>query len=159
MQRLLLLILFVFPALPLSTSAQATLDLKVKGVGVGTTYSTVLKKLGKPLSIKKGNNFPCNNEEPMLTLRYSGLVIELIQGNNRRHYFVASMKVTSPKWITSGITIGANKKKVRKRFGRSNTLGKEEGLEYLSYYVGDGYGYFYFRNKKLVKIAWELNIC
>jgi hypothetical protein len=158
MQRLLLVILFIFPALPLSASAQATLDLKVKGVGVGTTYSTVLKKLGKPLLIKKGNNFPCNNEDPMLTLRYSGLVIELIQDNNRR-YFVAGMKVTSPKWVISGITLGANKEKVRKRFGQNIKLDKEKGLEYLSYYVGDGYGFFYFRNNKLIKITWELNIC
>jgi hypothetical protein len=159
MQYLLFLILFVLSALPLSTSAQATLDLKVKGVGVGTTYSTVLKKLGKPLLIKKGNNFPCDNEESMLTLQYSGLAIELIQDGNRRYYFVAGMKVTSPKWVISGITIGANKEKVQKRFGRHNKLGKEEGLEYLNYYVGDGYGYFYFRNNKLIKIEWELNIC
>jgi hypothetical protein len=158
MQRLLLLLLFVFPAWSLSTSAQATLDLKVKGVGVSTTYSTVLKKLGKPLLIKKGNDFPCNNEEPMLTLRYSGLVIDLIQDDNKR-YFVAGMNVTSRKWIVSGITIGANKKKVKKRFGQYNALGKEQGLEYLNYFVGDGYGYFYFRNKRLVKITWELNIC
>ncbi|HLM02313.1 MAG TPA: hypothetical protein VK400_14775 [Pyrinomonadaceae bacterium] len=158
MKRFLFFILLAFFTLSLTASAQ-TIDLKVKGVGIGTTYSTVLGKLGKPLSSRKSGSFPCDQGNPSLTLRYSGLVIELIQDNDNRYFFVASMKVTSPKWITSGIRTGESIKGVQKRFGQNNKPGKDAGLENLPYYIKDGYANFYFRNKKLVKIAWELNVC
>lgn len=95
----------------------------------------------------------------MLTLRYSGLVVKLIEGSGGRNFFVASMEVTSPKWITSGITVGASIKDVRERFGQNNELSKEKGLNTLPYFIKDGYANFYFRNKRLVKMAWELNVC
>jgi hypothetical protein len=157
MKPFLLSILFVFLVFPVTIFAQ-TLDLKVKGIGVGTSYSTVLKKLGKPLSSKKHGSFPCDNGNSMLTLRYSGLVIKLIQDNNNQ-YFVASMEVTSPKWAASGIKIGASIREVQKRFGQNNNLSKERGLENLQYFNGDGYADFYFRNNKLTKVVWELNAC
>jgi hypothetical protein len=157
MKPFLLPILFVFLAVPLAVFAE-TIDLKVKGVGIGTPYSTVVTKLGKPLSSKKGGSFPCDQGKPMLILRYSGLVIKLIEDNNNQ-YFVASMEVTSPKWTASGITIGANIREVQKRFGQNNNLSKEKELENLPYFIEDGYARFYFRNKKLVKVAWELNVC
>ncbi len=157
MKHFLLSVLFVSLTLPLTVFAE-TIDLKVKGVGVGTSYSTVLKKLGRPLSNKKGGSFPCDQGNPMLNLRYSGLVIKLIQDSNNQ-YFVASMEVSSPKWIASGITIGASIREVQERFGQNNNLSKKKGLENLPYFIEDSYANFYFRNKKLIKVAWELNAC
>jgi hypothetical protein len=118
----------------------------------------VIRKLGKPLSARKGAGFPCD-DGPLLTLRYSGLRIELIEDSGGRDYFVAAMEVNSLKWITSGIAVGASIKNVRKRFGQNNKTGRERGLENLTYYIKDGYANFYFRNNKLVKVNWELNIC
>ncbi len=135
-----------------------TIDLKVKGVTVGASYKTVLRRLGKPLSGKKGGTNPCGNTK--LTLRYSGLVIKLDDDGSGRNFTVISIESTSPKWsVASGISIGANLKKVQTKFGKTEKPIKELGLEKLSYFIQDGYANFYFRSKKLVKVIWELNLC
>ena len=150
-------ILFVALALPLTASAQ-TIDLQVNGVGVATPYSIVLQKLGKPLSKKKGGTFPCDNGE-MLTLRYQGLIVKLIEANDGTGFIVGSVDVTSPKWSISGINVGASTKDVQTKFGQLEEKTKKSGLENLSYGMAEGFANFYFRNNKLVKISWEFNIC
>jgi hypothetical protein len=157
MKRFLLFVLVTLFALPLTALSQP-LDLKIKGVEIGTPYSTVIRKLGKPLSRKESSGFPCD-DGPMLTLHYLGLTIKLIEDNNGRNFFVASMEVTSPKWIISETAIGESIKDVQRKFGKNNKMRKEKGLENLPYFIKDGYANFYFRNKKLVKVAWELNAC
>jgi hypothetical protein len=156
MKRVLLFIFIAFIVFPLTASAQ-TIELKVNGIEIGAYYSTVLKKLGKPLSKKKGGSFPCDDDR-MMTMRYAGLILKLIPDNNNR-YFVAAMEVTSRKWVTSGIMVGANIKDVQRRFGRNDKPRKEKVSENLPYFIKDGYANFYFRNKKLVRINWELNAC
>jgi hypothetical protein len=151
------LILFVAFVLSLPAPAQ-TIDLQVGGVEIGTTYPTVIQKLGKPVSKKKGGIVPCgSNDETLLTLRYRGLALELTEGLSGK-FFVFTAKVTSPKWSVSGIRVGASVEDVKKKFG-SGELTKEKGLEYLSYYITDGYANFVFQNNKLVKVDWELNLC
>src|SRR5207237_10363476 len=104
MKRLLLFILFAFPV---AATAQAV-NLKVKNVGIGTSYSDALKQLGKPLSKKKGGSYPCDGG-PMITLRYAGLIVKLLESNNnKRNFFVGSVELNSRKWTSSGIKIGAN---------------------------------------------------
>jgi len=151
-------ILFVAFALSITASAQETIDLQVNGVGVYTSYSTVVQKLGKPLSEKKGGEFPCGNDET-LTLRYKGLIVRLIEANDGTGFIVGSVSITSAKWSISGVNIGASIKDIQTRFGQSEVETKESGLENLSYGMAEGFADFYFRNNKLVKVYWEFNIC
>jgi hypothetical protein len=131
--------------------------LQVNGVGIGATEATVVQKLGKPSSRKKGGIVPCYAGDVLLTLRYPGLVLELSDDlDGKLTVFTAT--VTSPKWSVSGIHIGASVEDVRKKFGNGK-LTNEEGLEYLSYYITDGYANFVFRNNKLIEVNWELNLC
>ncbi len=157
MKRLLFLSLLIIFALHLNASAQ-TIDLKVKGVEIGTSYSSVLEKLGKPLSSKVGGIVPCSDGSKLLTVRYQGLVIELSKDVDETNFTVFSMTVTSPRWSMSGINIGADIKNVRTKYGSSKLI-KDEGMDSLIYYITDGFATFYFRNKKLVKVRWEFNFC
>jgi hypothetical protein len=156
MKQLVFLFLIVLFALPFTTLAQ-TIDLQVNGVGTTAQYSVVLEKLGKPLSKKKGGVFPCDNGE-MLTLRYQGLIVRLIEANDGTGFIVGSIDVTSPKWSVSNINVGASMKDVQAKFGQSDKT-KKSGLENLSYGMAEGFANFYFRNNKLVKISWGFNIC
>lgn len=156
MQKLLFFILFNILALSFTASAQ-TINLQVKGVEIGTSYSTVVQKLGKPSSSKKGGIVPCGEGDTLLTLHYPGLVLELYK-NGEQNFSVFSMEVTSPKWSVSGIRIGAGVKDVKAKLGPSK-LSKDEGLDNLNYFITDGYANFYFQNKKLVRVEWEFNFC
>lgn len=157
MKQLFLISSLVF-AFSFTTAAQETIDLQVNGVGVYTPYSTVVQKLGKPLSEKKGGDFPCN-EGGALTLRYKGLIVKLIEANDGTGFIVGSISITSAEWSISGVNIGASIKDIQTRFGQSEVETKESGLENLSYGMAEGFADFYFRNNKLVKVYWEFNIC
>jgi len=95
-----------------------------------------------------------------MILRYSGLVIKLDADGNGRNFSVISIEAVSPKWfVAPKIGVGATLEKVRAKFGRTEKPVKESGLEKLSYFITDGYANFYFRNKKLVRVIWEENLC
>ena len=98
-----------------------------------------------------------------MTLKYAGLVLELIKDSEDKYYFVASTTVKSEKWSVSdaragNVKVGASIKDVKEKFGDGN-LYNEEGFDTLGYSNPDGYDYFYFKDNKLVKIQWELNTC
>lgn len=144
------------------TSLTQILNLKVKDVEIGTKYSDVLKKLGKPSSKKKGKDFPCDDGE-ILILKYKGLVLELLKNYEDNTFFVASTTVISDKWSVSdanvgSINVGASIKEVKEKFGDKEFY-NEEGFDILGYYNIDGYANFYFKDGKVVKIRWELNVC
>lgn len=135
-----------------------TIKLEVKDIDIGTKYKTVIRQLGKPLSSKKGGENPCGGEK--LVLKYSGLEVTFdVESENDRNPIVVFVEVSSPKLEVSGIKIGASLEDVRAKFGKSSELRKEEGFDNIGYFVKDGYANFYFRNDKLVKITWELNMC
>jgi hypothetical protein len=157
MKQVLFFVSLVLFTLPTAASAQ-TIVLQVKGVDIGAKYQTVLRQLGKPLSSKKRGTNPCGNTK--LVLRYSGLTITFDDDGSGRNFIVVVIEVTSPKWeVAPGISVGASLADVQKKFSQTEAPTKEKGLENLSYFAGDGYANFYFRNKKLVKVAWELNLC
>jgi hypothetical protein len=134
-------------------------ELKINNVELGSSFSTIIEKLGKPLQKKKTGSFPCG-DSAMLTLDYAGLIIRLDGDESGQNFRTASMEVTSPKWSVSGINVGADKREVKDRFKNYlfNEI-KESELDVLSYGNLDGYIGFYFRNDKLVKISWEYNFC
>ena len=149
--------------LPLPNNTNSSEDLPpitflvIKGVSLGTSYQTVIRQLGKPLSSKKGGTNPCGGTKQVL--RYSGLTITLDEDEDRQN-IVVLIEITSPKWeVTSGINTSASLEDVRAKFGQSDEPITESGLEILTYGDGDGYVKFYFRNKKLVKVERNLNLC
>src|SRR6266478_7144383 len=110
-----LLILALVVTLSLPTCGQKKLreiDLRVGGVGSGTPDSVVAKTFGRPLKIKRENTIAylsCSGEaETYLTRFYPGLEIELIGFGKARQLHVSSIEVTSPKWIASGVRVGAS---------------------------------------------------
>ena len=136
--------------------SKQTFEPKVNGIGIGTSYSTILKKLGKPLLVKKGEEYPCNSGR-ITIIRYSGLRLNLIKSFSSNKLIVDSMEITLPRWSVSGIRIGAKLKEVESKF--SGNIRRENGVDILGGFVKDGYRNFYFQNKRLIKMTWELNPC
>ena len=156
MKRFLFFASLVLLISPIVSSAQ-TIDFKVRGVGLGTSYKEVLRRLGKPMSNKKGGTNSCGGE--MQVLRYSGLTITLDENEDKQNA-VIFIEVASPKWkINSGGSVGASLKSVLAKFGQPDTTKIKSGLNALVYLDGDGSVTFYFRNKKLVKAVREENLC
>lgn len=160
--------LFFFLVSLFPVSAQKTLrevDLRVNGIGSGTSYATVVRKLGKPLRSKK-ERFAAENAcsglpETHLTLFYSGLEITLLGDGRGRNLDVYSVEVTSKQWVASGVSIGANVEDVLTKFGEQNSKAAGSG-ETIFYYVTKenlGWVNFYFRNNKLVKVRMTETLC
>ena len=140
-------------------------SLRINGVGNGTSYSTVLKKLGRPSKRKTEKVRPseaCSNlAETHLTLFYPGLEIALLGDGRGRKLDVYRIDVTAKKWSASGIRIGANSKTLVAKFRRPNSEAEISG-EHVFYYVTPGNTggvNFYFRNSRLVRILMNETLC
>lgn len=138
-----------------TVSAQVN-NLNVKGVDVGTYYSTAIRNLGKPSSVKRSGQFPCDDGK-MITANYPGLVVKFVESFPGKKFFVGSMEVTSAKYAVSGVRIGDRLSRVKSLF--SGSLRKEEGFDVYGGYINDGFSRFYFKNDRLRKIVWEINLC
>ena len=140
-------------------------DLRINGIGSGTSYSTVIKKLGKPLRTEtekiKASLACSGSAETHLTLVYSGLEITLLGDGRGRNLDVYSIEVTSKKWVASGITLGASIKDVRAKFGEPNEQANESNQTILYYNTNGNLGgvNFYFQNNKLVKVGMTEALC
>lgn len=86
---------------------------RIEGLEIGSKYSTIVKKLGMPLSSRRGGEVPCGGE--MRTLSYRGLVLRLEVGGNDP-LGLYKVEIASPKWLVSGLRIGARRTEVVKRF-------------------------------------------
>lgn len=158
------LLLFLMPPV-LGQQNLREVNLQVDGIGSGTPYSTVSRKLGKPLRRKATRttaSLSCSGSaETHLTLFYSGLQISLL-GDGRGHNLkVYSIKVSSPKWTASGVSIGASMEEVSDKLGEPSSKAEESG-ETIFYYVTRGNlgtVNFHFRNHKLVKVAMTETLC
>jgi hypothetical protein len=166
MKPFLFLILLVFLTLPvLAQKKLSEIDLRVNGIGSGTSYSTVVKKLGKPLRSEKERfaaDSACSGEaETHLTLFYSGLKITLLGDGRGRNPDVYSIEVTSKRWLASGVSVGANVKDVVAKFGEPNSKADISGETVLYYVTKENLGRvnFYFRNNKLVRVAMTETLC
>lgn len=154
----LILLLLFFCGLTPNVQAQNAISLNVKGIGIGATYPQVTRRFGKPLSSSEGGDNPCGGKK--LMLRYPGLVFTLDGETSLRYFIVVAIEVTSPKYpVAPTIGVGANLAKVRSKLGRKNELRKEAGGQKLSYSIRDGFADFHFRQNKLVKAVWKMNLC
>ena len=166
MKKFLFLVLLVFLTLPVFGQRKLTeIDLRVNGIGSGTSYSTVVRKLGKPTRRKtekiKASSACSNSAETHLTLLYSGLEVTLLGDSRGRNLDVYSIEVTSKKWQASGVSIGANVKDVVTKFGEPNSKADILGETVLYYVTKENLGgvNFYFRNNKLVRVAMTETLC
>jgi hypothetical protein len=170
MKQIMRVYLLIAAMLWLSVSAfsqmpsENVIELKIKGVSLNSSYSTVVRQLGKPLQKDQGKSFysDCSDSrETPLTLRYDGLKIELYGDGNGRNFRVTSIDVTSSKWsVAPEINIGAKLKDVRAKFGEPSRIENESGKQLLIYFhKGDGGAVFHFRENKLVQVSTALDLC
>lgn len=166
MKPIWFLILFIFLTLPVFGLKQLReIDLRVNSIGSGTSYSTVIRKLGKPLRSEtkkyKASEACSNSAETHLTLFYSGLEITLLGDGRGRNLDVYSIEVTSPKWLASSLSIGADAKDVIVKFGEPNSKA-ENSYETIFYYVTKGNlggVNFHFQKNKLIKVTMAETLC
>jgi hypothetical protein len=150
----------------LSASAQnkwREVDLKINGIGSGTSYSTVIKKIGKPLRTREDGFDECGGGY-LKTLFYNGWKIQFLSDEKKRNYTVISMNLTSPKWlIASDIRIGVSIENVRAEFGQPNSSEDSEDFDkdILDYVTKENLGLvnFYFRNNKLIRVEMAETLC
>ncbi len=166
MKQFLFLVLFVLLTLPVLGQKKLTeVDFRVSGISSGTSYSTVVRKLGKPLRSTKrkyaADSACSGSAETHLTLFYSGLEITLLGDGRGRNLDVYSIEVASKKWSASGVGIGANSKDVIAKFGKPNSKADKSGETVLYYVTKGNLGgvNFYFRDDKLVRVAMTETLC
>jgi hypothetical protein len=131
-------------------------DLSVNGIRSGTSYSDVLKILGRPSRVENAPPDDLCGIGPMRTLYYRGLTIELTRP--RKMYVVVTMTVTSPRFrLNQGIRIGTSMKIARTKLGRGNG----DTATKLYYVTKGNLGgvTFFFRNKKLLKVEMSETLC
>jgi hypothetical protein len=163
MKQVFLVVSLIFLALPASGRTKTReVDLRVNGVGSKTRYAIVIRKLGKPSRTKteksKAGETCSGLAETDVTLIYPGLEIRLL-GYGRGRPRVFSIEVTSKRWLTSGIHIGADIKDVRNKFGKPDQPANESN-QTLHYVTKDaGRVDFYFQNNKLVRVEMEETNC
>jgi hypothetical protein len=141
------------------------IDFRVNGIGSGISYSTVIRKLGKPNQTKTEKfkaEYACSNsDETHLTLFYSGLKVTFLGDGKGQNLSVYSIEITTDKWTASGIKIGATEKQIQTRFGTSNSKDKKSGETIFYYVTKENLGgvNFYFRNNKLVRAIMTETLC
>lgn len=161
MKRIIFLSLLTFFTLSLPISTRAT-DFKVNGIGIGSNYFAVMKRLGKPLSSKKGGIVPCSDGSTKLTLLYKGLEIRLSRDEDEKFFTVYAMFVSSSEWSVLGISIGSPMKNIKATFGEPYHQTRASGLLELHYNNNKGISgaaSFYFRNNKLKRVRLYHNHC
>jgi hypothetical protein len=140
-------------------------DLRVSGIGSGTPYPTVIRNLGKPpqrKATRTNASLSCSGAaETDVTLLYAGLQISLLGDGRGRNLTVYSIEVSSPKWMVSGVRIGASMEDVENKFGRPISKAQESGETIFHYVTKGNLGMvnFHFRNNKLVKVAMTETLC
>ena len=141
-------------------------DFRVKSVGLGSSHSLVLRQLGRPISSKRqkipDDHGVCGPAYTLFELRYNGAVIELHGDLSGRNFEVASMEITSPKFlIAPGIRIGRTEAETRSKLGEPIHERTEPGSRVLYYVTKDNLGGagLYFRNGQLVKVNWNYTLC
>lgn len=168
-------VLFVFLIIGLfafNATAQKppTVELIVNGIKSGTTYSKIVKQLGKPNSEEETGENPCTDAVEK-RLFYDGLEMTVEKGENDSNYALLDMKITSANWVTNkGIKIGSTPQQVMAKYGKTKyenafvRPGEEKqftGEKWLMYEIKNGVGSvtFYFKKNRLVRIELEPTIC
>jgi len=159
----LVFIFLVVLTIPVIGQTYREVDLRVNGIGEGSSYSAVIRKLGRPLrSTKQRASEGCSGSaETYLKLFYPGLELELIGDGRGRNFFVHFIEVVSKRWSASGVSIGASAKDVVTRFGEPISKEYVSGETVYDYVTVGNLGgvNFYFRGDKLVRAVVRTTLC
>lgn len=165
MSRILLPLFLAF--LAASVPGQESLrevDLRVRGIGSESSYSSVIAKLGRPIS-RKSQRYTAEDcigrDATILTLRYRGLTVELLGDRDGKDFEVIELIITSPRWAASGVKIGASTNEVVRRFGDPISKEPRNNRTVYHYVTPDNLGNvnFEFQRGRLVKILMSETLC
>ena len=161
MKTLIFLIVCFLSTIPVFAQKKLTeVDLRVNGIHSGSQFSAVLRKFGRPSSVKHLGFDECGRGLRKV-LHYPGLAIGLLGDGKGRKYQVISIGLTSSKWTVSpGIRIGAGKDLVQSRYGQPNE-GSYPGQDVLDYVTKENLGgvTFYFKNGRLIRVLMMETLC
>ena len=131
------------------------IDIKVNGVRSGSSYASVIQKVGKPMRTKtekyKVSEACSNLAETHLTLYYSGLEITLLGNSRGKNLDIYRIEISSKRWLASGVRIGTTSENIIAKFNEPNSKAESSG-ETVFYYVTKGNlggVNFYFKGNKL----------
>ena len=166
MKQITSFVLLVFLSFPIFGQEKLhEVDLRVSDIGSGMPYPTVIRNLGKPLQRKATRttaSLSCSGAaETHVTLLYSGLQISLLGDGRGRSLTVYSIEISSPKWMVSGVRIGASVGDVENKFGRPISKAQKSDETIFHYVTKGNLGMvnFHFRNNELVKVAMTETLC
>src|SRR6185503_12233004 len=139
-------------------------DLRVKRVGLGSSYSQVLRQLGRPISRDRTKvmDETCGPPYTFLQLKYNGAVLELHGDLRGRTVEVVSMEITSSKFfIMPGIKVGMTEPEALAKLGKPAQGMWELGVRTLTYVTkgNDGVAVLFFRDGRLEKVYWKYTLC
>ncbi|BAZ28205.1 hypothetical protein NIES4074_06360 [Cylindrospermum sp. NIES-4074] len=126
--------------------------LVIGGVSLSMSETQVKKVLGKPLSVKNGNEAVAGKTR---TLQYSGITVKLLEDvKPTGKFFVYEIEATSPKYATiDGIRVGDSAAKVMKIYGKPSP-GSTTRLGYAVDYSTPTYFYFNLEKTKVKSIIF-----
>ncbi len=166
--------LMLLSAFALTAMAQkfVQIDLVINGITTGTSYETVIKKLGKPVNETELGELDECTQGRGKTLSYDGFEIDLMGDETGKKQTVLDMKITSSKWITDkGIKIGATPQQVMAKYGKvkyedaferpteEKVFTGEKWLVYEMKKNNPGSITFYFKNDRLIRIEMKATTC
>jgi hypothetical protein len=163
MRQALLITLLCLITVPVLGQAEACeVNLKINGVAVGSSYATVIRRLGTPLHQKKEKvsaSISCSGEaETHITIKYSGLEIVCIRYATERVATVTSIELTSPKWqIHPEVKIGLTRQQLESRLGKRGHYENQALFYCMKNTVGTVK--FAFEKDKLIKISLSETRC
>lgn len=135
-------------------------DIRVNGIGSGSSYSQILRKIGRPYrTVDKGVDDECAGGK-LKELIYRGLTIGILSDAKGRNFSVYSIEINSNKWsIQHGIKIGSTRKTVISKLGKPIIDKAEPHM--IRYVTKENLGIvaFTFRNGKLVRISMQETLC
>lgn len=139
--------------------------LRFSGIGLDSSYSQVIKVLGKPVKDPKPTREECVGGREKL-VEYRGAAIHFMDGDSRdrKTFEVQSFEITSARYVVSGIKVGDPESVVRQRLGtRSQKEKGENGMDVWSYEFTDpgspGFTTVYFSRGRVVKISSAYMVC
>ena len=155
-----------FSVVAVSAQTVNTARIKIKGIGLDSTYSQVVKALGKPQSEEAPKEEGCIGSFEK-SVEYPGVSFYMMDGDSEdgKTFEVKAFEVTAAGHLVSGIKIGDTPATVRKKYGRKYTVDteREPGETIWFYEMNDRYGpgttAVVFKGGKVVKISSSHQVC
>lgn len=161
---LVTIVLFTVSAISAQTVNPA--KIKFKGVGLDSTYSQVVKALGKPDTEDASKEEGCIGGHEK-SIKYAGIAFYMMDGDSKdkKTFEVKSFELTAPGIPVSGIKIGDTPATVKKLYGPKHTTDKDPNtgetiwLYNMNDQDGPGSTRVVFKNGKVSMIASDYQVC